>query len=73
MNCRLCGSPLPPPKGGRPRDFCSDECRQFDSLRAQMSRRLLEVIPHMTPEARLEVRSSLWNVANYVNGKAGTK
>ena len=69
MNCRVCGTELPPAKRGRPRDFCSDECRQFDSLRAQMSRKLLQVSRHMTAEARLETRASLWAVANYVNGK----
>lgn len=67
--CIVCGSPLPPPKRGRPRDFCSDECRQFDSLRAQMSRKLLEVSRHMTHESKIQIRRSLWSVANYVNGK----
>jgi hypothetical protein len=69
MTCQVCGSPLPPARPGRPRHYCSDECRQFAAYLAQVVDRLEKVRTHTTPKAALEIRAQLWRIANQLNKK----
>lgn len=39
MNCPICGNPVPPSKGNRPRKYCSDKCTLKAASRAFWNRK----------------------------------
>lgn len=68
--CPVCGSNIidaKTVKGGRPRTYCSDECKRFENLASWLE----EVIPNLPkgPDTESKVRQRLWYLANLTNTK----
>lgn len=85
-NCPMCGDPLESPQGrgtgpggrGRPRKYCSDECRELAAIvggpenEGALSAWVKLVTDHATPEARLKLRRKLMVIANSFAWNKGT-
>lgn len=71
--CETCGVELPEQAGpGRPRTFCSSECKQLAGRIAWMTEGISKAIPMMerSPggvEAAKRMRSELMSLANQLN------
>ena len=64
--CEFCGRELPEPKAtGRPRAFCSDDCRKLVYLLGKVEERIIRINP--TPEKKKLLRRRLWAAANLMN------
>lgn len=71
--CDCCGSPFTVAARGRPRRFCSDECRRMEYQLGKLEE-WIENFPAEAPaEGRAALRRRLWRVANLLNATGGSK
>lgn len=71
--CTVCGNTIPSSDGkkiGRPKQF-HDECRELNNAFSLIQNRLEVFKTKMNPtrEKKNRVRSTLWSMANGMNGK----
>ena len=52
---------------GRPREYCSAECRRFAASFSLVQSDLQKVLPGATVEGRRAIRRRLWSLANSLN------
>lgn len=57
--CRVCAAPLPQQRMGRPREFCSPECKRFSWALGEAESALLAVLPRIIPETAKPIRSQI--------------
>lgn len=63
--CGLCGRRFEAPKGrGRPREYCSADCREVSSAVNTLRSRVGRVQGTMTDGAWRDLRGALWRMAN---------
>jgi hypothetical protein len=67
--CTLCGTYFETTVGrGRPRSYCSEECRKWSHALSTLTSYTEKVLEHADdPEKRRAIRSRLWSLANSVN------
>ncbi len=66
--CSLCGASIPRRIGaGRPRVWCSTDCRELSKLIGRIDAYIEKIGPRMTGETRSNLRSQLWYSANLLN------
>ena len=67
--CQLCGSPFPVNTGrGRPRSYCSAECRKWAHAYSTLMSLTDKVLDHaLDAEKRRAMRSRFWSLSNMTN------
>lgn len=70
MKCQFCGAAIDQLPNGRPRLFCSSECRETSSYLTMVEQRLPTIRYHLDADAARSIRRRLWLAANLLNGNA---
>jgi endogenous inhibitor of DNA gyrase (YacG/DUF329 family) len=66
--CSFCGSTIVQSGKGRTKDYCNDNCQNANKFLSAFETKFLKV-DEMSADAKKELRSKLWSLANLTNGK----
>lgn len=67
--CACCGAYFVVKKTGRPRVYCSDNCRSIAYMIEHLESRIDALNPDAPVEGRRILRRTLWRLANLLNSR----
>ena len=67
--CEVCGNPKPDTKSFRPRQYCNDNCREYNKYKNALENALIKM--DATDEAKKMIKGDMFRLANIVGN--GTK
>jgi len=62
MNCPICGNNFNPHTAGKPKTYCSDECRNYFKYKNALEKILLSL--HPTQEAKKVIKGDMFRLCN---------
>ena len=68
IRCPVCGSKVVQSGKGRTKEYCSDNCRDFNKFLSAAENALLK-IDHIDKDQKRFIRSKFFSMANLLNNK----
>lgn len=65
MTCPICGNPFNHFTAGKPKTYCSDNCRNFNKYKNALEKILIEMKP--TVECRKLIRGDMFRLSNILS------
>jgi hypothetical protein len=62
MNCPICGNTFNPYTAGKPKTYCSDDCRNYFKYKNALEKILLTLKP--TREAKKVIKGDMFRLSN---------